>query len=259
MSTAVHDMFAGIAKRYDVANDVLSFGIHRLWRRNLVKKIGVGPGMQVLDLCTGTGDLALILSRLTGPAGRVVGLDFVAAMLELAEKKLHSSTREGCAPISFLQGDAMSIPFPDGSFDAVTIAFGIRNVDDPAGCLREIHRVLKPGGRLGVLEFGQPTVPGFSAVYRFYSKHIMPLLGGAITGDRQAYVYLPETSRNFPAGRNFETIVRAQNFEIAATKALFGGIAFVYSAKRAGNPASGSIDGKNPRNSVETGLQFRNV
>ena len=259
MSQAVHDMFAKIARRYDIANDLLSFGIHRLWRRRLVHRLGLNPGMQVLDLCTGTGDLALLLSQTVGPSGSVAGLDFVSPMLQLARKKGSDTPVELQSARLFLQGDAMRIPFPDNTFDAVTIAFGIRNVDDPAGCLDEIRRVLRPGGTVGVLEFGQPTIPGFAALYRFYSKHLMPLIGGAVTGSRSAYIYLPETSRAFPSGSRFEKIIAEREFGQTKTRALFGGIAFIYTGISNKIPSNSAVPGRIQRNSVEGGSQALNL
>jgi demethylmenaquinone methyltransferase/2-methoxy-6-polyprenyl-1,4-benzoquinol methylase len=256
MSNAVHDMFAGIAGRYDAANDVLSFGVHRLWRREIVRRLRIAPGAEALDLCTGTGDLALLLARAAGPNGKVYGVDFVEEMLKLAEtKRLRVGDTES-APTTFLRGDAMSIPFPDNSFDIVTIAFGIRNVDDPSTCLREITRVLRPGGRVGVLEFGQPTVPGFSALYRLYSKHLMPAIGGAITGDRDAYVYLPETSKEFPCGVKFASMMTEAGLQGVAVKQLFGGISYIYTGSTPGLSSSEAVSGKTSRNSIETKAQL---
>ena len=239
-------MFASIARRYDLANDVLSFGVHRLWRRKLVRMAALRPDSRVLDLCTGTGDLAFALSRGLHTSGRVYGLDFVAGMIELASEKKRST--QISAPVYFFRGDAMTLPFADRSFDAVTISFGIRNVDNVVECLREIERVLVPGGKALILEFGQPTIPLFREAYNLYSAHVMPLLGKLLTGNRAAYEYLPRTSKAFPAGESFLELMRAANFSSASASSLFGGVAYIYTA------ASSNTDvGEKPRLSERRG------
>jgi demethylmenaquinone methyltransferase/2-methoxy-6-polyprenyl-1,4-benzoquinol methylase len=198
MSTEVRQMFSSIATRYDVTNEVLSFGIHRLWRRAAVRYSGAKEGDSVLDCATGTGDLALVFKRKVGASGRVVGTDFCPEMLQSAPAK---AQKEGL-PVEFQVADAMALPFADATFDVASIAFGIRNVDDPVKCLKEMARVVKPGGRVVVLEFGQPQGV-FGALFRFYSKTIMPAIGGLLTGNRAAYEYLPRTAAAFPAGERF--------------------------------------------------------
>jgi demethylmenaquinone methyltransferase/2-methoxy-6-polyprenyl-1,4-benzoquinol methylase len=191
-------MFSSIAPRYDVTNEVLSFGVHRLWRRVAIKLSGAKPGDRILDCATGTGDLALAFKRQVGDAGKVTGTDFCAEMLEPAPAK---AQREGLE-VTFEVADAMALPYADDSFDVASISFGIRNVDDPVKCLREMARVVRPGGRVVVLEFGQPQgLWGF--LFRFYSKHVMPRIGGLLTGNRAAYEYLPQTSAQFAAGDRF--------------------------------------------------------
>ena len=202
MSTEVRQMFSSIATRYDVTNEVLSFGIHRLWRRTAIRYSGAKEGDSILDCATGTGDLALAFKRKVGASGRVVGTDFCKEMLDSAPAK---AAREGLQ-VEFQVADAMALPFADASFDVASIAFGIRNVDDPVVCLREMARVVKPGGRVVVLEFGQPTGL-FGGLFRFYSKVIMPTIGGLLTGNRAAYEYLPRTSAAFPAGEKFLSLM----------------------------------------------------
>ncbi|MFL5343433.1 MAG: bifunctional demethylmenaquinone methyltransferase/2-methoxy-6-polyprenyl-1,4-benzoquinol methylase UbiE [Hyalangium sp.] len=198
MSTEVRQMFSSIATRYDVTNEVLSLGIHRLWRRAAVRYSAAKEGDRVLDCATGTGDLALAFKRKVGASGQVVGTDFCAEMLQSAPAK----ASEAGLVVDFQVADAMALPFAEASFDVASIAFGIRNVDDPVKCLKEMARVVKPGGRVVVLEFGQPE-GAFGALFRFYSKTIMPAIGGLLTGNRAAYEYLPRTAAAFPAGERF--------------------------------------------------------
>jgi demethylmenaquinone methyltransferase/2-methoxy-6-polyprenyl-1,4-benzoquinol methylase len=224
MSTEVRQMFSSIAPRYDVTNEVLSFGVHRLWRRVAVKASGARPGHKVLDCATGTGDLALAFKRTVGGEGSVLGTDFCQEMLIPAPAK---AAREGLE-VKFEVADALALPYADDSFDVASIAFGIRNVDDPVRCLKEMARVVKPGGRVVVLEFGQPSGP-FGALFRFYSRYIMPAVGGLLTGNRAAYQYLPKTSANFPAGQRFVALMeQAGCFSERQARPLTFGTAYVY-------------------------------
>jgi demethylmenaquinone methyltransferase/2-methoxy-6-polyprenyl-1,4-benzoquinol methylase len=218
-------MFSSIATRYDVTNEVLSFGIHRLWRRTAVRLSGAKPGDSILDCATGTGDLALVFKRKVGASGRVVGTDFCPEMLQSAPAK---AEREGL-PVEFQVADAMALPFADATFDVASIAFGIRNVDDPVKCLKEMARVVKPGGRVVVLEFGQPGGALFGSVYRLYSRHVLPRVGGWLSGDRAAYEYLDRTSSRFPAGPAFTALLeRTGSFAEVAATPLTAGVAYVY-------------------------------
>ncbi len=228
MAKTVRDMFQSIAKRYDLANDVLSFGTHRLWRKEALKFADVKEGSQVIDLCTGTGDFAFELAKHVGPNGNVVGIDFVEDMIKLAQEKQKKSEQKN---ITFFQGDAMDIPLEDNFADVVTVSFGIRNVDDTKECLKEISRVLVPEGKVIILEFGQPTIPVFKQIYNFYSRYIMPLVGAIITGNKRAYEYLPETSRNYPAGSRFTEILSDTGYNTSQMKSLLGGVAYVYTGK----------------------------
>jgi len=224
MSTEVREMFASIARRYDTANEVLSLGIHKGWRRAAVAISGAKPGQRVLDCATGTGDLALEFKRAVGPAGEVIGTDFCAEMLEAAPAK---AERAGLK-VTFAVADALALPYPDGEFDVASIAFGIRNVDDPVRCLREMARVLKPGGSVVVLEFGQPR-GAFGALFRAYSRGVMPVVGGLLTGNRAAYEYLPRTAASFPAGERFVALMReAGVFRATEAHPLTFGTAYVY-------------------------------
>ena len=224
MSTEVRQMFSSIATRYDVTNEVMSFGIHRLWRRTAVRLSGAKAGDAVLDCASGTGDLALAFKRKVGEAGRVVGTDFCKEMLDHAPAK---AARQGLQ-VEFQVADAMDLPFEDKRFDVASIAFGIRNVDDPVKCLREMARVVRPGGRVVVLEFGQPRGV-FGALFRFYSKVVMPNVGGLLTGNRAAYEYLPRTSAAFPAGDRFlELMDRSGAYKERVAHSMMFGTSYVY-------------------------------
>lgn len=225
MSQAVHAMFSDIAPRYDLTNSVLSLGIHHLWRKRTVKVSGAKPGSSVLDCATGTGDLALEFKRTVGPTGKVLGTDFNADMLSHAPAK---ATSKGLA-VDFEVADAMHLPYADATFDVASISFGIRNVDDPKTALAEMARVVRPGGRIVILEFGQPRgIMGFT--YRFYSKNIIPLIGGLLTGNRKAYEYLPTTAAAFPCREQFTALMQSTGRLTDCTyEELTGGIAFLYS------------------------------
>jgi demethylmenaquinone methyltransferase / 2-methoxy-6-polyprenyl-1,4-benzoquinol methylase len=224
VSSEVRDMFASIARRYDTANEVLSLGIHKGWRRAAVAISGAAGGQRVIDCATGTGDLALEFKRAVGPAGEVIGTDFCAEMLRPAPAK---AARAGLE-VKFAVADALALPYPDARFDIASIAFGIRNVDDPLRCLREMARVVKPGGSVIVLEFGQPR-GAFGALFRAYSRGVMPLVGGLLTGNRAAYEYLPRTAAAFPAGEKFLAMMREAGVfsRVEAHPQTFG-TAYVY-------------------------------
>jgi demethylmenaquinone methyltransferase / 2-methoxy-6-polyprenyl-1,4-benzoquinol methylase len=216
-------MFATIAHRYDLTNSVLSFGIHHWWRRVLLKKAPHGRETIALDLCTGTGDLLPILSK---RYDRVVGGDFCLPMLQVAEGKYRNNKS-----ISLVKADAMELPFEDNSIGVVTVSFGVRNFESLRQGLEEIRRVLIPGGRLLVLEFGQPKGV-FGMVYRWYSKVIMPRIGGLLTGNRTAYEYLPATAQSFPCGDMFDAELKAAGLVPVSNKSLTFGIAFAYAADK---------------------------
>ena len=224
MSAEVREMFASIARRYDTANEVLSLGIHKGWRRAAVHLSGAAPGQRVLDCATGTGDLALEFKRAVGASGEVIGTDFCAEMLESAPAKAAKAGLQ----VKFAVADVLALPYPDGQFDVASIAFGIRNVDDPLLCLREMARVVKTGGCVIVLEFGQPRGP-FGALFRAYSRGVMPVVGGLLTGNRAAYEYLPRTAAAFPAGEKFLDVMRESDaFSAMEAHPLTFGTAYVY-------------------------------
>ncbi len=224
MSEAVHAMFSDIAPRYDLANSILSLGIHHLWRSNTVKASGAKQGSSVLDCATGTGDLALAFKRVVGPTGRVIGTDFNADMLSFAPAK---ALRKGL-DVTFEVADAMNLQYADASFDVASISFGIRNVDKPIVALGEMARVVKPGGRIVVLEFGQPRGL-MGTTYRWYSKNVIPFIGGLITGHRKAYEYLPTTAAAFPCRDEFLSLMKdTGRLDNCYYKELTGGIAYLY-------------------------------
>lgn len=219
-------MFRSISRRYDRANTVLSGGIHHRWRRQAVRWAAPREGDAVLDSATGTGDLAIAFRKRVGATGRVVGTDFVPEMLELARAK---------APdIAFEVADVTSLPYADASFDITSISFGIRNVSEPRRGIAEMARVLRPGGRLMVLEFGQPQNRLFRGVYDAYRRHVLPRIGGAITGRREAYDYLEASAAAFPCGDEFVNLMReSASFSSIEARPLTFGIAWLYRGVKA--------------------------
>ena len=190
----VRELFNRIAPRYDLLNRVMTGGRDRRWRAITVAETRLPRGGTALDVATGTGDLALALARVAGPGGRVVGIDFAEAMLEVARRKAHQRG----VTVEFRHADALDLPFPNASFDAVTIGFGLRNVSDIPRALTEMARVLRPGGRLACLEVTKPRVPLLAAGFYTYFDHVVPLLGAVLSPSREAYTYLPCSLRPFP-------------------------------------------------------------
>ncbi len=224
MSEKVKEMFADIADDYDRINSILSFGVHHAWRAKTVQLSGAHRGDHVLDCATGTGDLALEFKEKVGEEGYVLGTDFCEAMIEQAPAK---SEKQGLE-VDFEVADAMNLPYENDRFDIASIAFGIRNVDEPVKALGEMARVVKPGGSVVVLEFGQPKGL-LKYPYELYSQYIMPAVGGWLSGNREAYTYLPKTSARFPAGGQFIKLMdETGSFSVADYKKLTGGIAYIY-------------------------------
>ncbi|MCB0319933.1 MAG: ubiquinone/menaquinone biosynthesis methyltransferase [Bdellovibrionales bacterium] len=224
-SVEVQRMFGSIAARYDLANTVLSFGTHYLWRKVLRRAWAQVPrDATVLDLCTGTGDVYLDLLK---DFKKVVGVDFCFPMLhEGALQK--GAFRSG---LGALQGDALKLPFHDNAFDLTVVSFGVRNFEVLQTGLAEIFRVLAPGGRICILEFGQP-MHGLREVYNLYSMYLMPWIGGVLTGNRDAYRYLPKTSRDFPCREKFVSELEGAGFTSIQWKSLTGGIAYLYTGQK---------------------------
>lgn len=217
----IRSMFASIATRYDRTNTILSAGVHHLWRRKAVRWSGAKAGERVLDCATGTGELAIAFKKRVGANGHVVGTDFVPEMIQLA--------REKTSDVYFELADVTELPYEDATFDVASIAFGIRNVADPRKGIAEMTRVVRPGGRVIVLEFGQPRRRAFGTVYDWYTRNILPRLGGAITGDRAAYEYLQKSAGRFPCGDDFVALMReSANFASIEYAPLTMGIAYLY-------------------------------
>lgn len=224
MSEKVRNMFADIADDYDRVNSILSFGVHHAWRTKTVQLSGAKKGDHVLDCATGTGDLAIEFKEKVGEEGYVLGTDFCKEMIEHAPEKAEENNLE----VDFEVADAMDLPYESDRFDIASIAFGIRNVDDPVVALKEMARVVKPGGSVVVLEFGQPKGM-LKYPYELYSQFIMPTVGGWISGNKEAYTYLPKTSAEFPAGDKFITLMRqTESFSHTDFEKLTGGIAYIY-------------------------------
>jgi demethylmenaquinone methyltransferase/2-methoxy-6-polyprenyl-1,4-benzoquinol methylase len=226
-------MFDAIAPRYDLLNHVLSGGLDVYWRARAIRTLGFSGRETVLDLCTGTCDLAIAaLGRRNGRALRVIGLDFAGAMLEIGHRKLRDRRLEG--RVSLVQADAMHLPLAAGVVDAVTMAFGIRNVADPAAACREIARVLRPGGRLAVLEFSMPRVPLVRGAYTWYFRHVLPRIGRAVSRHHEAYAYLPASVGAFLTPGEFAALVGGAGFSGVRAVPLTLGVVYLYTAVKAG-------------------------
>jgi len=225
----VQRMFASIAARYDLNNRLHSFGLDQSWRRRAVRAAAPIEGARVLDVACGTGDLSLAFAR--AGAGEVIGVDFTEPMLEIARKKAAKHARFASA-LRFQFGDATALEFPDASFDRVSIAFGIRNVSQPAKAVREFHRVLKPCGRLVVLEFDEPRMPVVRQLARFYTRTIMPMTATFIARDRSgAYRYLPRSVETFLDRDSLATLLEQCGFRIVTQQVLSAGVAVITTAE----------------------------
>ncbi|MEZ5346824.1 MAG: bifunctional demethylmenaquinone methyltransferase/2-methoxy-6-polyprenyl-1,4-benzoquinol methylase UbiE [Pyrinomonadaceae bacterium] len=226
---AVHEMFAGIATKYDFLNHFLSINIDKRWRRKvsgLLSDTLSDSEARILDVACGTGDLAIDLKRF-GKA-RVFGTDFCRPMLTIAKEK----TAGGGESIPYLEADGLNLSFADETFDAVTIAFGLRNFSNWENGLIELMRVLKPGGRIAVLEFSSPMIPGFRSAFNFYFANILPRIGGVVSGSRGAYEYLPDSVSRFPDQRQLASMMRQIGFSDVKYKNLTGGIAAIHTGTK---------------------------
>jgi demethylmenaquinone methyltransferase/2-methoxy-6-polyprenyl-1,4-benzoquinol methylase len=240
-ATQVRSMFDRIAGVYDRMNHVMTAGLDRRWRERAADRAELQPGDSALDVCCGTGDLAFALARRVGPAGRVVGCDFSERMLELARAKeeelrlsgaagasSNGSGSSGLAPLEFEWADALDLPYADGSFDAATVGFGVRNLSDLAAGLAELGRVLRPGGRLVILEITQPQRPPLSTFFSLWFDRAVPMLG-RLAGDPDAYAYLPESVRSFPPPPRLAELMDGAGFARIRWTILAGGIIALHS------------------------------
>lgn len=227
-SHQVQQMFAGIAHRYDFLNHFLSVSVDKYWRKLAVAKvrelIRPSPLSTYLDVCSGTGDLAIALHRAFG--NTVVATDFCHPMLTRARGKAAAARME--RSIENIEADALSLPFRDQSFDAVTIAFGLRNLEDPVRGLGELHRLLRPQGAAVILDFSKPVLPIFRNVFGFYFRYVLPKLGAAISGDPNAYQYLPDSVAKFPAQEDLVELMQNVGFQTVGYRNLSGGIAALH-------------------------------
>ncbi len=226
---AVREMFSGIAGRYDLLNHVLSLNIDKRWRRKvraLLGEILENRDAVVLDVACGTGDLSIELNR--DAKARVVGTDFCRPMLTVAKEKTSATN----ARIPYVEADAMNLSFANDKFDALTIAFGLRNLPNFANGLSELYRVLKPGGRIVILEFSSPVLPGFRQLFNFYFAYVLPRIGGAVSGSRGAYEYLPDSVSKFPNQKALVAMMEQTGFSDVQYQNLTGGIAAIHSGTK---------------------------
>jgi demethylmenaquinone methyltransferase / 2-methoxy-6-polyprenyl-1,4-benzoquinol methylase len=226
-------MFDAIAPRYDLLNHLLSAGIDRRWRAAAIKSLELAGGETLVDVCCGTADVALEARRGPSAATRVVGVDFSSAMLGLGRQKVGLARESG--RIALIRGDAMRLPIASQSAEAVTIAFGIRNVERPQAVCAELARVLRPGGRLAILEFGLPRVPCVKPLYLWYFTHVLPRVGRAISGHGAAYSYLPASVGTFAQPSEFVGTLRAAGFADVRADPLTFGIVYLYTGRLSGS------------------------
>ena len=227
----VHGVFSSVVRRYDVMNDLMSFGVHRLWKRDFVANSGIRLGHRVLDLAGGTGDISALLSRRVGSKGSVVLSDINADMLELGRQRLEDQGI--CGNLNYALANAEQLPFADGEFDAVTIAFGLRNVTDKDAVLREMFRVLRPGGRVHILEFSTIRAAGLKKIYDRYSFDVLPLIGRLVAGDADSYRYLAESIRQHPPQEELAAMMEKAGFSQVRFRDLTGGIVAIHSGLHA--------------------------
>ncbi len=223
-------MFDAIAGRYDLLNTVLSLGLDRYWRRRAIASLNLTGTERVLDVCSGTADVAIGTARALPGSHRVVGVDFAGAMLAVGRDKIRAAGLSG--RVQLVRGDAMRLPVADASVDAVTIAFGIRNVQVTDAACRELLRTLKPGGRLAILEFGLPQAPGLRQLYAWYFLRVLPRVGSLVSRHGGAYSYLPASVGAFPWGQDFADVLTRAGFVGASSRPLTLGVVYLYTASR---------------------------
>jgi demethylmenaquinone methyltransferase/2-methoxy-6-polyprenyl-1,4-benzoquinol methylase len=220
--------FSSVARHYDFMNTLLSFGIHYAWKRSAVRMLKLAPGERILDVCGGTGDLAILAARAVGPSGRVIIYDINRDMIQAGVHKVIDNEIE--KRLGYIQGNAEAISFPDCHFDTAMVGFGIRNVTHMKKGFEEMYRVLNPGGKMMCLEFSKPTWPVFRWLYDFYSFYIMPFVGQLIAGNRKAYMHLPESIRMFPLPDELSELLKKIGFSQVTYRSLTNGIAVIHLA-----------------------------
>ncbi|MCB1397816.1 MAG: bifunctional demethylmenaquinone methyltransferase/2-methoxy-6-polyprenyl-1,4-benzoquinol methylase UbiE [Rhodobacteraceae bacterium] len=223
----VHGVFTRVASKYDIMNDLMSMGIHRVWKDAMMDWLAPRPGQYLLDVAGGTGDVAFRFLNRAGEGARATVLDMTASMLEEGRKRAEAERM--AERLDWVVGDAMALPFPDNTFDVYTISFGIRNVTRIPDALAEAHRVLKPGGRLMVLEFSQLPNPMMQKAYDLYSFNVIPVMGQIVANDRDSYQYLVESIRKFPDQESFAAMIRTAGFAQVKYRNLTMGIAALHS------------------------------
>ncbi|WP_226666877.1 demethylmenaquinone methyltransferase [Metabacillus litoralis] len=221
----VHGVFEKIYKNYDQMNSVISFQRHKAWRKETMKRMNVKPGQKALDVCCGTADWSIALADAVGSKGKVVGLDFSQNMLQIGHEKVKQLKLNN---IELIHGNAMKLPFEDQSFDFVTIGFGLRNVPDYLQVLKEMHRVLKPGGKAVCLETSQPTLPVFKQFFSLYFRYVMPLFGKVFAKSYKEYSWLQESARDFPGMKELASMFKEAGFETVEVKPFTGGVAAMH-------------------------------
>lgn len=221
----VHGVFEKISQNYDKMNSVISFQQHKAWRNDTMKRMNVQKGHFALDVCCGTADWSIALANAVGPTGKVTGLDFSENMLKVGRKKINDL---GLKNITLIHGNAMELPFDDNSFDYVTIGFGLRNVPDYMKALKEMHRVVKPGGKVACLETSQPTLMGFRQLYYLYFKYIMPAFGKLFAKSYQEYSWLQESAKDFPGREELANMFEEAGFMNIQVKPYTGGVAAMH-------------------------------
>ena len=220
----VEQMFDNISPKYDLLNRILSGGIDIQWRKEVIKMVKAAKPATILDIATGTGDLAIMMAKNT--SAQITGLDLSAGMLEVGKKKVAAENLTN--RVTMVQGDSENLPFADNSFDVITVSFGVRNFENLEKGLSEINRILKPGGTFIILEFSYPTSFPMKQLYTFYSKNILPAIGKLISKDQSAYTYLPDSVAAFPHGEEMKGILKNVNFKQPIDKKLTFGIASIY-------------------------------
>ena len=230
-ASKVADVFHSVAAKYDIMNDLMSGGIHRLWKRFTIEASGVRAGQQILDIAGGTGDLSAKFAKRVGPEGKVVLADINSSMLNVGRDKLYD---HGCANnLEFVQADAQHLPFADNTFDCITIAFGLRNVTDKDLALQSMLRVLKPGGRLLILEFSKPKHEALEKIYDQYSFRVLPFMGKLVANDSESYQYLAESIRMHPDQETLKDMMQKAGFEQCKYYDMTGGVVALHKGFKA--------------------------